>query len=82
MFGSGFDITANRLFGPQPRAAAYCCMWEIHVGDLKGTISISDTQILMAAMTAFRLNFTDKPNAPAKEYSPPLDSDGQFIQRF
>jgi hypothetical protein len=82
MFGSGLDITANRLFGPQPRTAAYCCMWEIRFGDFRGTMSISDSRILMGAMTAFRLNFVDKPNAPAKEYSPPLDPDGQSIQRL
>jgi hypothetical protein len=75
---SGIDVTANRLFGPQPRTATYVCIWEVHLGHVKAIISASDGRILAAAGQAFRLNFADLPNAPAVEYLPVIERDGMF----
>ncbi|GLB37483.1 putative fermentation associated protein [Lyophyllum shimeji] len=76
----GLDITANRLFGPQPRTAAYVCIWEIRLGRVKALLSALDGKILAAAGDAFRLNFADIANAPAKQYLPPLDPDVTFVK--
>ena len=74
---TGLDITANRLFGPQPRTATYVCIWEIAVGDVKGVFSAVDGQVLIAAGNTFKLNFLDAANAPATEYMPLIDPDGK-----
>ena len=36
---SELDITANRLFGPHPKTATYVCIWEIHLGSVKASLS-------------------------------------------
>jgi hypothetical protein len=74
----GIDITAHRLFGPQPKTSTYLCIWELHLGDIKGTFSASDGRALLAVASTFRLNFVDPTSAPAAEYMPPLDPDGQL----
>ncbi|KAH7927135.1 hypothetical protein BV22DRAFT_1193843 [Leucogyrophana mollusca] len=76
----GIDITAHRLFGPQPRTRTYVCIWEISVGAIKALASAFDGRIIMAAVDTFRLNFTDLPNAPAAEFSVPVDPDVTFVK--
>jgi hypothetical protein len=73
---AGLDITANRLFGPQPRTATYVCIWEIRVGAVKLLLSAFSGRVFVAAGNAFRLNHADLPNAPATEYLPAIDPDG------
>lgn len=72
----GIDITANRLFGPQPRTATYVCVWEIKLGSIKGIMSAEQIRILAASGQAFGLNFDDSANAPAAQYQPAADPDG------
>ena len=72
----GIDITANRLFGPQPRTLTYACIWEIVVGNVKASLSAHQAKALLAAGNSFRLNFVDIVNSPAVEYLPPVDLDG------
>lgn len=76
---SGIDITANRMFGPQPRTSTYICVWEICLGHIKGVLSASEGRILAAAGNTFILNFGDMVNAPAAEFSLPSDPDGMRI---
>ncbi|KAG6841879.1 hypothetical protein C0991_005609 [Blastosporella zonata] len=76
----GLDMTANRLFGPQPRTATYVCIWEITLGATKVLLSASEGRLLAAAGDAFRLNFADALNAPAAEFLPPLDPDVTFVK--
>jgi hypothetical protein len=52
-------------------------MWEICLGHVKAILSASEGRILAAAGTAFRLNFLDMPNAPASEYTTPVEPDGE-----
>ncbi|KAG5648496.1 hypothetical protein DXG03_003107 [Asterophora parasitica] len=75
----GLDITANRLFGPQPRTATYVCIWEINLGRVKALLTASEGRLLAAVGDAFRLNFVDLPNAPATKFLPPVDPDGGFF---
>ncbi|KAG5639402.1 hypothetical protein H0H81_002934 [Sphagnurus paluster] len=78
----GIDITANRLFGPQPRTATYICIWEINFGPIKSLLSASEGRLLVGVGNAFRLNFADFPNAPAMEHLPPIDPDVTFVKLF
>ncbi|TFK75375.1 hypothetical protein BDN72DRAFT_832240 [Pluteus cervinus] len=80
LYIGSLDITAHRLFGPQPRTATYLCIWEIHIGQLKSSLSASEGFLLGAVGDAFGLNFADVPNAPAAEYTPPLDPDITFLK--
>lgn len=75
----GIDITANRMFGPQPHTSTYICVWEISLGRVKGVLSALEGPILAAALNTFRLNFGDMANAPALEYAVPADPDGACI---
>ncbi|KAG2150597.1 hypothetical protein DEU56DRAFT_37144 [Suillus clintonianus] len=76
----GLNITANRLFGPQPRTRTYVCVWEIGVGPVKALLTSHDGQILLASLNAVRLNYTDLANAPATEFGVPVDPDATFIR--
>lgn len=73
----GVDILANRLFGPQPSAAAYVCFWEINVGSVKGLFSASHFRKLRSALDAFAINYKDPMNAPAAEFALPVAPDGR-----
>ncbi|KAL4251310.1 hypothetical protein ABKN59_005668 [Abortiporus biennis] len=76
----GLDITAHRLFGAQPHTTTYVCIWEIHVGAVKAVLSAAEARILLAASTAFKLNFSDPLNSPAAEYALPADPDVTFVK--
>ncbi|KZT11041.1 uncharacterized protein LAESUDRAFT_741340 [Laetiporus sulphureus 93-53] len=77
---SGLDITANRLFGPKPHTSTYVCMWEVHMGNIKGVLSTYQTALLSAVGSSFGLNFSDPLNAPAKEFEVPVDPDVTFLK--
>ncbi|KAG1742840.1 hypothetical protein EDB19DRAFT_1875202 [Suillus lakei] len=76
----GLNITANRLFGPQPRTRTYVCVWEIGVGPVKALLTSHDGRILLASLNAVRLNYTDLANAPAVEFGVLVDPDVTFIR--
>ncbi|CAE6424846.1 unnamed protein product [Rhizoctonia solani] len=76
----GIDITANRLFGPQPEVATYLCIWEILLGEISGRLSISSVVGILAAARAFRINFADDFNAPSTDFAPPPLPDVTFLK--
>lgn len=78
----GIDITANRLFGPQPRTSTYICIWEISLGHVKAILSAAESRILAAAGNTFRLNFMDMANSPASEFALPVDPDGKYPSKI
>lgn len=53
------------------------CIWEIHVGKIKSVLNTLQGRVLLAAGNAFRANFADALDAPAKEHNLPLDPDGK-----
>jgi hypothetical protein len=73
------DIVANRLFGPEPDASTYVCIWEIQLSHIKGSITAKDAMILAAVGRAFSINFDDRLNAPAEEHTLPVNPDGEFL---
>jgi hypothetical protein len=74
-FVLGIEITANRLFGPPPRTRTYVCLWEIAVGHVKTLTTPLEGRALLAVVDVFRIHFTDVTNAPADEFSVPVDPD-------
>ncbi|KIJ61338.1 hypothetical protein HYDPIDRAFT_177084 [Hydnomerulius pinastri MD-312] len=76
----GIDITANRLFGPPPRTRTYVCVWEVALGHVKALLSVLEGRMALAAVDAFRINYTDLANAPASEFSIPLDPDLTLVK--
>ena len=75
----GLDITSNRLFGPQPHATAYVCIWEIRLGSMRWTTTTSEAYIMMHAFRVFGNGYTDAFNAPAAEYATPGEPDGVCV---
>lgn len=76
---TGIDITANRLFGPPPRNTAYVCIWNIHVGEVKGLFTIKQARILLHSGRTFVIGYSDPFNAPAAEYTTLDDRDGNAL---
>lgn len=74
-FVPGIEITANRLFGPPPRTRTYVCVWEIALGHVKTLVTPLESHAILAVVDVFRTHFTDVANAPANEFSVPLDPD-------
>lgn len=75
----GLDITANRLFGPQPRTATYLCLWNISVGRLKGIVTTAEGRLLLLAVRSFLHGFSDPFNVPASTFAVVLDRDGESV---
>ncbi|KAH7874742.1 uncharacterized protein C8R40DRAFT_1171340 [Lentinula edodes] len=76
----GIDIVANRLFGPVPRTITYVCLWEIHVGGIKASLSAYQATVFQAAVRALGINFTDPLNAPADQYQTGIYPDITFVK--
>ncbi|KAK2463228.1 hypothetical protein APHAL10511_004883 [Amanita phalloides] len=76
----GIDISALRLFGPQPRTATYVCIWALQLGQVRTVLSASDARILVAAGNAFHVNFVDLFNAPSSEFLPNIEPDVTFYK--
>lgn len=77
-FVLGINITANRLFGPPPRTRTYVCVWEIALGHVKTIATPLECRALLAVVDVLRIRFTDVANAPADEFSVPLDPDCEW----
>jgi hypothetical protein len=58
----GIDISAHRLFGPQPRAATYLCIWELWLGSITGSVRPPTVLALQRAMASFKFGFGDADN--------------------
>jgi len=77
VFFEGIELKANRLFGPQPRAETYLCLWEAVVPRITGYISVSFANTLKAVLMAVAHNFGDSENAPADDFLPAALPDGK-----
>ena len=79
VFLEGIELKANRLFGPQPRAETYLCLWEAVVPRISGSLSIAFVNTLKAVAMATKYNFGDSENAPDDDYLPAALPDGESI---
>lgn len=77
IFLEGIELKANRLFGPQPRAETYLCLWEAVIPRVTCTLSTPFVTCLKAVAQAVSYNFDDIENAPDKKYQPAALPDGE-----
>ena len=76
-FITGISITANRLFGPQPRTSTYVCVWNLDIGKVTGLLRESDARTVLRALKAFGHNYSDPYNSPAKKFAVVEERDGK-----
>lgn len=76
---TGLEITANRLFGPQPRTSTYICIWSIYLGSMVGSIPPVFLQALTRSMSALAVNFTDQDNSLPSDFTVALEPDATFV---
>jgi hypothetical protein len=77
IFVEGIELKANRLFGPQPRAETYLCLWEAVVPRITCSLSIPFVATLQAVVESVKYNFADLDNAPHSSYQPAALPDGK-----
>ena len=77
---TGTQLKAVRLFGPQPLAKTYLCLWEASVPEISAFASPAFLQTLSAVGRAVGYNFSDKGNAPTPRLAPPEEPDGEEYQ--
>lgn len=80
IFVEGIELRANRLFGPQPRATTYLCLWEFVSPRITAFLSPQLLSTIKAAVSAVAYNFTDVENAPADFYMPKTPPDVTFFK--
>jgi hypothetical protein len=77
---AGIDITANRLFGPQPRTYTYFCIWEIQVGAVQAELDVPLVSGLAACARSFGLNYADAANAPSSDFQVMSEPDATCLK--
>ncbi|ORY77194.1 hypothetical protein BCR35DRAFT_353168 [Leucosporidium creatinivorum] len=75
----GLEVTANRLFGPQPRTATYMCIWSFYLGAVVGSIPPSFLQAFARAGNSVGLGFVDQDNSLPPDFNVALDPDATFL---
>ncbi|KAM0754575.1 hypothetical protein T439DRAFT_352583 [Meredithblackwellia eburnea MCA 4105] len=75
----GLEITANRLFGPQPRTATYMCIWSIYLGSVVGSIPPTFLTAFGRAAGSVGSNFVDQDNSLPADFAVQLDPDATFV---
>ncbi|BEI81360.1 hypothetical protein CcaverHIS002_0205200 [Cutaneotrichosporon cavernicola] len=80
VFVEGIEIKANRLFGPQPEATTYVCLWEISVSHVSAFLSPAFKETLASVGTAVGYNWSDRDNAPASVYIAETPPDATFVK--
>lgn len=70
IFIEGLEVKANRLFGPQPRAETYLCLWEIVAPRMTAFLTPTFLQTIQSSVAAVVFNYQDIDNAPASIYEP------------
>jgi hypothetical protein len=78
VFVEGIVIKANRLFGPQPRATTYFCLWELNFARISAFLSPEFKERLAGVGSAVGCTFTDRDNAPASIYLAKTPPDGEI----
>lgn len=77
--GTGIEVNANRLFGPQPRTATYMCIWSFHFGSIVGSVLPSFLNAISRMASCFAINFSDRDNSLPADFDVILDPDATFI---
>ena len=80
IFLEGIQLKAHRLFGPQPRATTYMCIWELSVPRITAYVSPEMESTLQSFREAVIYNYQDFDNAPADIYLPQVPPDVTFFK--
>nr|ODN85117.1 hypothetical protein L203_05068 [Cryptococcus depauperatus CBS 7841] len=80
VFIEGIELKANRLFGPQPTATTYLCLWEIKVPKISAFLKPELVSTLQAVGTATVYTFVDHDNAPDQNYQLKTPPDVTFVK--
>ncbi|OCF72268.1 hypothetical protein I204_06644 [Kwoniella mangroviensis CBS 8886] len=80
IFIEGIEVKANRLFGPQPQANTYLCLWEIVIPKVSAFMSPSFVSILRATGRSVGYTFSDPENGPSEVYVPKSAPDVTFFK--
>lgn len=75
----GLEVTADRLFGPQPRTATYICIWSFYLGTIVGSVPPSFLQAFARTGASLAANFVDQDNSLPPNFNVPLDPDATFL---
>ncbi|WVW81321.1 hypothetical protein I302_103312 [Kwoniella bestiolae CBS 10118] len=75
IFIEGIEVKANRLFGPQPHATTYLCLWEIVIPKVSAFLSPDLVAVLQAAGRSMGYTFSDPENGPSEIYVPKTPPD-------
>ncbi|KAK8844716.1 hypothetical protein IAR55_006566 [Kwoniella newhampshirensis] len=70
IFIEGIELKANRLFGPQPHATTYLCLWEATIPRISAFLNPVLLSTLGAVGKAVGYTFEDPDNAPASIFVP------------
>ncbi|WWC90151.1 uncharacterized protein L201_005084 [Kwoniella dendrophila CBS 6074] len=76
IFIEGIEVKANRLFGPQPHANTYLCLWEVSLPKISAFLSPDLISVLQATGRSFGYTFPDVENGPSEIYVPKAFPDG------
>lgn len=75
-FIEGIELKANRLFGPQPRAETYLCLWECTMPRVTAYLSPVLLTIASTSIASVAYNFSDIENSPTFIFVPKSLPDG------
>ncbi|WWC67272.1 uncharacterized protein I206_101180 [Kwoniella pini CBS 10737] len=83
VFVEGIEVKANRLFGPQPYATTYLCLWEVAIPKVTAFLGPELVSVLQAAGRSVGYTFSDHENSPSEIYVPktPPDAAMNLLER-
>ncbi|WVQ74514.1 hypothetical protein IAR50_004115 [Cryptococcus sp. DSM 104548] len=80
VFLEGIELKAIRLFGPQPRATTYLCLWEANITSVAAFLTADFISTLKAVGSAVGYTFSDPDNAPDHNYQLKTPPDVTFFK--
>ncbi|ODN76792.1 hypothetical protein L202_05394 [Cryptococcus amylolentus CBS 6039] len=80
VFLEGMELKAIRLFGPQPRATTYLCLWEANITSVTAFLTGDFISTLQAVGSAVGYTFSDPENSPDQNYQLKTPPDVTFFK--
>lgn len=80
VFVEGLELKANRLFGPQPWATTYLCLWEFVAPRITAFMTPEFLNLVQSSVSAVAFDFVDVENAPTEFYIPKTPPDVTFFK--
>ncbi|WWC57636.1 uncharacterized protein I303_100168 [Kwoniella dejecticola CBS 10117] len=80
IFIEGIEVKANRLFGAQPHATTYLCLWEVIIPKVSAFLGPDLVSVLQAAGRSVGYTFPDSENSPSDIFVPKTPPDVTFFK--